>query len=269
MTRNSLHHLETWGFVPGDRAALLVSTWAPFPNKASCQQACLLARLIAQRYDKSPPPRPLEGGPSFCNITIRFWQSWMDQPHCSLSRESGKCFLMTCRWNDHLAQSYAEQGTPTPRPSTGTSPRPVRNMAAYPEANYGPARSLHVLSTNPTLLTWQRNCLPWNRSLEPQSRGLLMYRNTLTVCVSQGSPEKQNQHSVRACNVETIIRNGLTLIWRLTNPSICRVGTVLQRPALHLLTNVDVTQKHPHRHTWNNVWQPSGHYSLSPRQDDI
>lgn len=166
-TRNSLHHLETWGFVPGDRAALLVSTWAPFPNKASCQQARLLAWLIAQRY-KSPPPRPLEGGPSFCNITIRFWQSWMEQPHCSLSRESGKCFLMTCRRNDHLARSYAEQGTPTPRPSTGTSPRPVRNRAAYPEANYGPARSLHVLSTNPTLLAWQKNCLPWIRSLAPQ-----------------------------------------------------------------------------------------------------
>lgn len=90
---------------------------------------------------------------------------------------------------------------------------------------------------------------PWRH----KSRGLLMYRNTLTVCMSQGSPEKQNQHSVRACTVETFIRNGLTLIWRRTNASICRVGTVLQRPALHLLTNVDVTQKHPHRHTWNNV----------------
>ena len=43
-TRNSFHHLKTRDFVPGDGAALLISTWAPFPNKVSCQQVCLLAQ---------------------------------------------------------------------------------------------------------------------------------------------------------------------------------------------------------------------------------
>ena len=150
-----------------------------------------------------PPPQPLEGGPAFCNITIRFWQGWMHQSHFSLSQESGKCFLITCRWNDHLAQSYAEQGTPTPRPLTGTSPRPVRTRAAYQEANCGPTRNFMCCPppshSSPGRKTVFHETGPWSH----RSRGPLMYGYTLTVCMSQGSPEKHSRHSVSAYNIET------------------------------------------------------------------
>lgn len=59
-------------------------------------------------------------------------------------------------------QSYAEQDTPSPRPLTGTSPRPVRTRAAYQEANCGPTRNF-MCCPLPSHSSPGRN-----RSLEPQ-----------------------------------------------------------------------------------------------------
>ena len=76
---------------------------------------------------------------------------------------------------------YLEQGSPTPRPWTGTSPRPVRNRPHSRRWAAGERVKLHLCSPPlalppgpspaPGTLVRQKNCLPRNRSLVPKRLG--------------------------------------------------------------------------------------------------
>lgn len=79
----------------------------------------------------------------------------MDQPHFSLSQESGKCFLITYRQNDHLAE-LCRAGHPEPQAIDWYQSTASQDQGCISGGKLRANQKLHVLSTALTLLAWQK-----------------------------------------------------------------------------------------------------------------